>query len=618
MTPPLVSTVLANGAKAPSGIVDPLVLDWRPDKECTRKINVGLPQFVENLFHLPDRILDLLEIAAYIFGTDRCISRGKIDAVEYHSWSRNFDLFIKVRDFDFWSDAAVKDHLTDTLRFMMGDHGLNLSFQQNHSTPATSLFDKEGYKPFKKKNGLKVALFSGGIDSLAGALEMLESGQESILLACHQSNNTTKRTQTKLCQAMDRSYPERVQLYPFYCNLREKRAIDETQRSRSFLFSAIAYALAASHEESCFYVFENGITSINLSRREDLFNARASRTTHPQTVAKLQSFYSLLSEKEFKIHQPFLNKTKGDVMEIIGRLAPDLLSSSVSCSKASFAKGDATHCGKCFQCVDRRLAAFSKGLEKYDHRGLYAFDIISERLDPEAKTVAIDYIRQAIDFSKDSPDQFHDNYLYELSQIFDYLPIKGNDNDRAEYLWDLYHRHGNAVKSALVKMRDEYDDIFSSVPEKDSLLNLISDREYLKEDIVRLADALEPVIIRGIGEMFIKNRPKNEPDLNEKLGALLRTHDSKFRSEYPTTSFACAKVIPDHQLPDTDVLIEAKYIRTNTTPSVATEGISADLTKHQDKYTLFAVYDPDHKIPSDEIFKSDIESRGRNRVLVIR
>ena len=614
-----IHTVLANGAKAPSNISDPIILDYRPNENCTRRINLNLPQFVINLFHLPDRTLDLLELAAYVFGADRCISRGRIDAVEYHSWSRDINLVIKVRDFDFWCDEKVGHTLNDVLQFMMGDNGLKITFQPNHSTSPSGLFDNEKYKPHLSEKGLKVGLFSGGVDSLAGALDILESGPETLMLACHQSNNTTKRTQRRLCQALEHRYPNRIQPYSFQCNLHGKRAIDETQRSRSFLFTAIAYSLATSHSQSCFNIFENGVTSINLHRREDLSNARASRTTHPQTIAKLQNLYSLLSGKDFKIYQPFLNKTKGDVMELVCKIAPELLSSSVSCSRASFAKGDSTHCGKCFQCVDRRLAAFSKGIEDYDHRGLYTFDILSEKLDHEVKTVAIDYIRQAISFSQDSPDQFYDNYLFDLSQVVDYLPLEGNELDRIECLWELYKNHGNCVRNALSRMRIEYDDVFSDAPEKNSLLSLISEREYLKEETVRLVEALEPVITIGVTEMFAKNRPKNEPDLNEKIGALLRTHHKKFRSEYPTTSFACAKVIPDHENIDTNIQIEAKYIRNKTTPSVATEGIAADLTKYpNNKYIIFVVYDPYHKIHSDEVFRADIESKGRNRVLIIR
>ena len=119
--------------------------------------------------------------------------------------------------------------------------------------------------------------------------------------------------------------------------------------------------------------------------------------------------------------------------------------------------------------------------------------------------------------------------------------------------------------------------------------------------------------------MFARERPKNEPDLNAKLGALLRTHQESLRSEHPTTSFACSSVVPDHLHPTFDFLIEAKYIRASTAPSRASEGIAADLTKYPaNAFILFVVYDPEHRIPSDDVFRVEIENKRRNRVLILR
>jgi 7-cyano-7-deazaguanine synthase in queuosine biosynthesis len=618
MNPPSIHIVLANGASAPHNCIDAIALDYRTDQPCDRRIYLSLPDFVRDLYYLPDRTLDLLELASYVFAADRYISRGQTDAVEYHSWSRNINLVIRVRDYDFWKDTKVSTSLIGALNFMMGDDW-SLTFQPGHVTPPTGLFDDNRFHVKVDEHGLNVALFSGGVDSLAGAIGLLESGKEKLILASHQASTSARKTQRYLYKALEERYPQRVHHYPFECNLQGKRAVDETQRSRSFLFTSIAYALSTAYKQSCFYVFENGITSINLHRREDLANSRASRTTHPQTIAKLQKFFSLVAGEPFRILHPFLDKTKADIINNLCNVAPNLLSSSVSCSRAPFAKGDATHCGKCFQCIDRRIAAFASGRQELDHPGLYTFDIVSEPLDHEAKTVAIDYIRQAISFAGKSPDDFHDEYLLDISQIIEYLPFSGGELDRVEKLWNLYHKHGNQVREALSAMRAKHDDVFSSGPKTGSLLEIISQREYLKPDAIRLADALVPVLVQGVTEMFAKNRPNNEPDLNDKIGALLRTHDEKFRSEYPTVSFACARVIPDHQSTAVDILVEAKYIRKKTTPSVATEGIAADLTKcPKGKFIIFIVYDPDHAISSDKVFTGDIEAIGRNRVVIIR
>jgi hypothetical protein len=90
-------------------------------------------------------------------------------------------------------------------------------------------------------------------------------------------------------------------------------------------------------------------------------------------------------------------------------------------------------------------------------------------------------------------------------------------------------------------------------------------------------------------------------------------------SEHPAVSFAGAGVVVDHALSRTDLFIEAKYVRDRTTPSKASEGIAADLTKYpQRKHTLFVVYDPHTAILDPREFQRDFESRGKCTVCVIK
>ena len=70
--------ILCNGADLPQQRIqrEPLVLEYRKLTDDTPNVRLDLPNFVSSVFHLPNRILDLLEIAAYIFCADRLISRG--------------------------------------------------------------------------------------------------------------------------------------------------------------------------------------------------------------------------------------------------------------------------------------------------------------------------------------------------------------------------------------------------------------------------------------------------------------------------------------------------------------------------------------------------------------
>ena len=65
-----------------------LRLDYRADKQ--PNVRIELPSFVAQLLHVPPRLLDLLEIAAYVYCADRWSHRGGKSAVEYHAWSRDF------------------------------------------------------------------------------------------------------------------------------------------------------------------------------------------------------------------------------------------------------------------------------------------------------------------------------------------------------------------------------------------------------------------------------------------------------------------------------------------------------------------------------------------------
>jgi hypothetical protein len=133
-------------------------------------------------------------------------------------------------------------------------------------------------------------------------------------------------------------------------------------------------------------------------------------------------------------------------------------------------------------------------------------------------------------------------------------------------------------------------------------------------------EAIVPRLSRAIPQMFAKGRlPKDEADLNQKMRTLLDDWRDDLVSEHPTVEFAEARVVPDHALTKTDLLIEAKYIRGGTTPSKASEGIAADLTKYpQRKHTLFIVYDPLTAILDPHKFERDFESRGKCTVRVIR
>ena len=577
-------------------------------------LDIGLPSFVSSVYHLPDRVLDLLEIAAYVFCADRWVGRGANDAVEYDAWGRTIHYVIKVRDHAFWQKGDVTKALADALKWVTGDESHSFTFLPGHSTPATTLFDKSGIQVEAAPNA-KVALFSGGIDSLTGAVQHLKQEPGPLFLVSHRSSSIVQKTQQLILKVLQTNHATRVQSYAFKCRLKGKRAEEETQRSRSFLFSAIAYALASALQQDRFYIYENGVTSLNLPKREGMGHGRASRTTHPRTIARFEQFLTIVHGSAFSIETPFFWKTKTDVLTTLHENGgTDLLDTSVSCTRTFDNDKDRTHCGGCSQCVDRRLSAVAAGLSEQDHSGLYTKDIIKDPItDPETRTFVVDYLAQAQLFATQSADAFEKKYLYELAEIEDH--VRGVPKEQwLERLHGLCNRHGTQIMKAARLLNDPV-----LAPKPDTLLAMLNSREYLKTPVDRLCEAVCEVLSRGLPTMFKGQKPADENDFNDKVDGLLSSHQGEFKREHPVASFARAKMVPDHLNPSEGFLIESKYLRGATTPSKVTDGLAADMFKLPPSFfKLLVVYDPERAIADDNEFRQAFESRGSCRVLLVR
>ena len=611
---------LCNGATPSDGVelADYTVLDYRPSGNEPPIVRLGLPDFVRSVNYLPPRCLDLLEIAAYVFAADRLTPRGSREAVEYQAWSRSIGFIIKVRDYEFWRDPSVGEALKAALRFATGDRAYEFTFQAGHTTPPTSLFDREAFS-METASDLSIMLFSGGIDSLAGAVQRLEQTGEHVCLVSHLSQVGTIRTQRALASALQGDYRGRVSPYQFKTQLQGVRPKEETQRSRMFLYGSIAFSLATAFGRDRFCIYENGVTSLNFARRDDLINARASRTTHPQTVGRLAYLFSVIAEKPFAIDAPFLWYTKSDVVESLKSAGyGHLLPSSVSCSHTYKSGQNATHCGECFQCLDRRIGIYGAGAEQFENESLYATNIITSSIpSAEGKTTAVDYLRQAANFSNWNQQYFYNQTLDELQMLLGWVPDYQDEDELVDKIWDLCSRHGKQVSLALRRMRELHERVFHPLAQ-DSLLKVVSDREFLKAPIERLVASIENRLESAIPKSFRSVPPANEPDLNDKIEGLLDTWRDDLQREHPSVPFARAGVVPDFSLDRGHLLIEGKYIRGATTPSRVTEGMAADLTKYpQEAHILFVVYDPNSAIVDRARLKRDFEGRGRCTVCVL-
>ena len=130
-----------------------------------------------------------------------------------------------------------------------------------------------------------VALFSGGVDSFAGAVNDIVTLGKSVTLVGHYSSTKVRAVQEVLIEGLkQRGFDRRVSYIPVWVSNENVRARKFTQRTRSFLFACLGLVVARMSGKDRFSFYENGVVSINPPLAGDVVGGRATRTTHPKVL----------------------------------------------------------------------------------------------------------------------------------------------------------------------------------------------------------------------------------------------------------------------------------------------------------------------------------------------
>lgn len=154
-----------------------------------------------------------------------------------------------------------------------------------------------------------------------------------------------------------------------------KKGIEDTTRTRSFMFFAHAILLISScSKEIILHIPENGFISLNIPFTNTRLGSNSTRTTHPYYMSLLQQLLSSLNLK-VKLNNPFQFKTKGEMIEncIDPVFLKENIIETMSCSKPDIGRfkgeSESKHCGNCLPCLIRRAAIeFAHNLDKTEYR----------------------------------------------------------------------------------------------------------------------------------------------------------------------------------------------------------------------------------------------------------
>lgn len=312
------------------------------------------------------KALDLLYISLAVFSTDRLELRSK----SFDAWSREFFINIPVLNLEVFN--TQKDLLERMLNFLTGDIW-KFNFQ------ARALTKTEKYYKDKKENALlkgkpmeynRVCMLSGGLDSFVGAINLLEDKNEknNVLFVSHYGGGKgTKEYQDILKKIFIRHYNlSEEDFYQFYAKV--VGGVEDTTRSRSFMFFSHAIALASTLDGQVeLTIPENGFISLNIPGTFSRLGSSSTRTTHPYYM---KLFNQLLSNLGLNVtlHNPYQFKTKGEMLRECKNqiLLADNIKNTMSCSHPDvgrmFGEHEACHCGYCLPCVIRQAAIKKSGI----------------------------------------------------------------------------------------------------------------------------------------------------------------------------------------------------------------------------------------------------------------
>lgn len=308
---------------------------------------------------LNNQVMDFLTIAMAVTAADTFVLRKDTA----NGWCRSFSITLPLCQPAIWQ--ANKVHLEHILHFLSGDIW-QFDFQENGQNPPQPYSQNDRTKLVDLRNKDCVCLFSGGLDSSIGAIDLLEQGHSPVLVS-HSYKGDKSRQQAIIQQLNQNGYINQFSQFNAIAqpHLNNGMATEITMRTRSLNFLAFAivsaYALQEFvQEEIDVFVPENGVISINAPLTVRRVGTLSTRTTHPYFIQEIQRLFTAVNIP-FTLRNPYQFKTKGQMiaecenLPLLQQIIPD----TVSCSHW---KRKNQQCGICVPCLIRRASLHYAGI----------------------------------------------------------------------------------------------------------------------------------------------------------------------------------------------------------------------------------------------------------------
>lgn len=297
--------------------------------------------------------MDFVAIAMAVTAADTFVART--DAP--NGWARAFEIVLPLNEPDRWRPLIPM--LESTLRFLSGDEW-HFELRGDGVPPPPTAVVKRRQRTYDLSQVDCVSLFSGGLDSALGALDLLAQKKRPLLIS-HASRGDAERQGVVASLLPGSCQRLSFNSYPTWSGFD-----DDSMRTRSFQFIAAAVlgAQAISQyrggKHIDLYVCENGFIALNPPLTARRIGSLSTRTAHPEFLGSVQLLLDAAGLPA-RIINPYRHQTKGEMLKShgsdvgIARLAAE----TVSCGKW---KRRNKQCGRCLPCLIRRASLHAAGI----------------------------------------------------------------------------------------------------------------------------------------------------------------------------------------------------------------------------------------------------------------
>jgi 7-cyano-7-deazaguanine synthase in queuosine biosynthesis len=304
---------------------------------------------------------DFAWLALAIYAADRFASRHPFGIDGTSFWRRRIHVRVPMRERQLW--LSVEPKLIRALELLTED---DWTFDFSVERARFSIENQEYFRGFSRPDVQWASLFSGGLDSLAGALHwIMQTGGRGLLVSGH-THNRMRVAQELLVEQLSADFPDSVDHLGVYYGFPDKQevsGIESSQRTRAFVHVCLGALAALTSGGTRLFLFENGVGAFNLSCDSAQIGSQNSQGTHPVFLSRMEDYVSGVFKRPFTIENPFAFTTKGQMLALPGLAGHQaLLHRSFSCDRFPNYPHRAPQCGHCPSCLIRRLAFHASGL----------------------------------------------------------------------------------------------------------------------------------------------------------------------------------------------------------------------------------------------------------------